>query len=1112
MQAHLAKSGSHVHFLRDIDLIWERAREIKIDDKIDLTDLLEVQWRCALSRSSVTALASNFPPLLPALLARDGVADWGISQAHAYANAIPDPVQRAKAKLAFLDLEDIDIRPSQRTQITSEVLSALRSSKGTDRTKGRLLISLLKSCKSLTASQTETALEVIDGFAKPLWRAKGLAQLISDIDDEEVQLKALANIIRSCRETGGAFEAFHHLPYLYAEIANNLPLNLLGQATTEAFDNSEMWYGRKHEFFAELAWHIVPQQAEEFMKVTHMQCPSHFSLTGVAIVLSRVSSKLSDEVALKLAEELARQYRAGDSLDRTFYRTFWYTGGGCIPAFLILAYHRAELKNRRRLLNLSRELINEFGEDEHSMTQDDLWTLYRIIEGSCSDEEAAQLVIKEGFLKGFFIGGQKFGLFSEEIVDCLGPETLKAILKPVTRPPDDWHFCIGKSGYFLPKIASKLSDQEWPLVYRIGPGRGEYATLGYIRATTQNITREGTPEELRKELIKWALGGWYDRSPESRQEMLLSVASYVVPGDILDDDGYSTGLRTIELMAPNLSTEVKRAVLSVSIPVSYTSEKSERRALEFTTNIVRYLRTRRERAKWLQSLLQKQSKITDLDQQIQFLTALIGLSDRPCRRSIRKLGTQIQSRKKLQQRELKRREWLHWSNSLKKNEDNSAPSLISKCLSFLANSTTIWRYVWPISSFLMEIFNDFTNLDWQRIFFLISRYRPISCYLKTMLGDFGSQDWGHSLAGEQSLNDGLKQITETGIRVHPDVSLSEADLTHLRIQVRALCELKDSRKRQSALLEIARIIDGLRIAYPFNVFGVYIKRCEDIWRDLDPAFAVDALHVLQNPNMFREINVPYPYRILIPVILTKRPSLLPEVLKALDKYPWREDKGITYAEAAYFSKGEEQLSILKKAVEAADRDVDRNESRLWTLNAIATYAPNSITENLLSWIEKRPYVSPLIKLAPNIASVPRYRNKALDIACRMSRKRPVHKLICAMAPYLDGDGIVKSVQMIVDRGIPIDGYITQDSKSEEDDPVLSYYCLVQCLLELPKNIIYETWSRSLKIISTQSREDLLLHAIWWLPVIIKLGGQEVLISTAQAVSELGDWQWYSLET
>ena len=1097
MQAHFRYSCSYDTFRRDVQLVWRKAEEegkslfYKESPPMNsrIADILKAQIKCALSTASVAALAGNLPALLPALLVRDKIGCWEVSQARAFADAIPDTLQRVKTKVSLLEMEGLGISERNRFQIATEILLDLRIGEGSEAERCRALMRLLEVCESLSKRQLEQALGIAGSFSDPLWRARGLVPLMSRLAGGQLQIETIKDVILACVEIERRHDSedFHYFPYLYSEIADNLPVQPLEPAFEQAFKNKQFQRGDICEFFGKLAWHISNEQAEGFVNAAY----AYISLTGVARILSRLSSNLSDEVALQLAEDFSSRYKRAPIWDKEF----WYRGwNGCSPAIIILAAHRTEPTYQHRILNIAGELIREYGDEETSFTESELWIFCGVVSRKYSDEEVADLISRKEFLTEFF-DGHRFNLFSQEIIDCLGSQSIKAVLKPATRTSeqdDFYHYLfIGESGYFLPKVASRLSDEEWPLIYKIGAGRYEYATLGYIRATAQNINREGTPDELRQEIVEWAVEGLYGSKMDAWYEMLLSVAPHVKIVLFSDEEFVSGNLRKIQVMAPEISERARQSALPImfSLPDWVTSRQ---RALEITSKIVQHLADENTRKLWLEKLLRHCMSIDDTTQRETILSDLADQVKGLARWKILMERARISRRAQAHQRDIKhwylKRSIESWTEKVSRSDKPFYSSLISPLatrLSSLVDSPALGKPILTAFTLVLKIMAAPVNFLRQiRIFFDQGR-------------------WSRKARRHHV------RITPQGILLASDVVISEEELGKLQARVRDLNQIPDQKGRQEAFLHIADIISHLNITAPYNIFEAYIEHTEAIWGELEASHIPDALEALRD---FSKIDHTYPYRILIPPILLKRPGLLPDLLKILEDYPWKEDEAINYTVAAYFLDGSEQLSVLKKAGKVfRATPSDERYSIAWALSGMASYATSSSIPEILSWLSQYPSVSPLVKLAPKIAHNDEHLEEAFQIARKLGRERPVHRFVCALAPYLDSEGIVSAVQLIIDRKIAPEvqrSLIPSPIGDDVDEPLASCYCLANACLELSNDAVYDAWSGILRVLSSQPRDIFLGHIRWWVQAITELGGSKAAVDMAHVIVEISDWQWY----
>lgn len=1068
MKAHYEYSRSYDGFLDNVQRVWNVAEEV--GKQIDSRSTLAIQFKCALVSSKAVSLSGHY--LLPALLLRDELLRLP-SQALAQIDLLPNIPDRIDAWLALLEIEEArkKLTPRLISQIVDRITFSLLLKEETQAKRFRKLYRLMALDETFDVIQIKNMKEVADGFTNPLWRAWGLSVILPLFSDPKDGTETIIKIIISCLKIKEG-DTYSHLPYLYETFATNLPIDLFSTACQQAFADVDTL--NRRDFFEKMAWEIPPEKTDAFITVLyeHLRCFPH-----IAELISNMAPKIGDEQAIHIANEFAIRFKGvseeyGEKSVANFRRAEWVYGAvGCGPIFIVLAAQRKDLAYKERLLDFAHSFITEFGADELPLNQEDLWTLYRIVKGELTDETVAALVLEEKFLRQYF-KENRLNVYSHAVLYCLGSETITALFKPAIRPDEksseDGRFqWIDKSGYVLPLIASRFSDDEWPFISRIGSA--DFG-LGYLRAAAKNFCRLRMPERFINELFKNWLGTdrVFGEGDDVLNDICVTIAPYVKVDDLLETLKQRPWSQQIILLTRRMTAnpQVNPEVLKQVTLLPFHSEEQKATADIY---YIWVLRDEEKRKVLLKKLQQFYASTADCIDQLSFLSRLTTTT-----KSLRNHWRLDQYHRQIERR-LHGRGYGLWMT-------------IEKLLSIIWS--TIFR---PVSRFLG----------------LVARIGLFKALLNTVYNVFGF----------------ISLPVLFPISMYQKVRYRKLDLMkdqekwkQFQREIQRINQIQSTDERRVALAKFTDQIIDLGIAYPHNVFQKYVLTAEkqNLWERF--VYPEDALIVLENP---RQYHLDFKaYSILIPAMVTRidRTKYSLEMLLDAVSEVALDNFVLNQIVLAYFLEGDEQIQVIEAAIQnSQDFSWVEDEDVGNAIHALAYFVPQDLVSVILDWLQVFSSASTLAVLAPKIIAhkdSEELLKQAISILERLSEKSPVHRFVCNIASELKGKDIAALIELVLKRDVPLRsqeinwGYGSQNP----DQPLESYACLLKRWIFLAENEetkseAFVAWNLMLRSLARRPCKDFFDHMQWFVEVIPKLGSEQDSVVIGETILEVGRWKW-----
>ena len=1070
MKAHYEYFGSYDGFLDDVQRVWKVAEEV--GNQIGSRSTLAIQFKCALVSSKAVSLSGHY--LLPALLLRDELLRLP-SQALAQIDLLPNIPDRIDAWLALLEIEETrkKLTPRLISQIVDRITLGLLLKEETQAKRFRKLCRLMALDETFDAIQIENMKEVADGFTNPLWRAWGLSVILPLFSDPKDGTKTIVKIIISCLKIEER-DAYSHLPYLYETFATNLPIDLFSTACQQAFADVDTLDRR--DFFEQVAWEIPPEKIESFVTILY-EYLRYFPY--IAELIANMAPKIDDEQAMRIANEFADRFKeVPEEYPWSPYRKAeWVYGAvGCGPIFIVLAAQRKDPVYKERLLDLAQSFIIEFGADELPLNQEDLWTLYRIVKGELSDEKVAALVLEDKFLRQYF-KENRLNVYSHAVLYCLGAETITALFKPAIRPEekpsDDGRYqWIDKSGYVLPLIASRFSDDEWPFISRIGSA--DFG-LGYLRAADKNFCRLRLPRKFINDLFENWLGTdrVFGESDDVLNAICLTIAPYVRADDLLATIKKSSYLSKRNILMifrmvtnPELDPEVFRQI--ALLPFDFGEQ-------EPTADLyyIWVLRDTEKRKVLLKKLQRRYSSDADCINQISFLSRLTATT-----KSLRNHWRLYQYHRQIERR-LQGRGYKLWAAT-------------EKSLSI------IWSAIFrPLGRFLG----------------LVARTGFFKALLETMYNVFWFISWPviSPILGYQEIR--VRKL---------DLMKEQERWKQLQSEIQRINQIQSTDERRMALAKFTDHVIHLNIAFPDNVFQKYVVTAEkqNLWERF--VYPEDALIVLENPRQYDLDFKAYP--ILIPAMLTRIDRTkysLETLLDAVSKGTYEvalHNFVLNQIVLAYFLKGDEQIQVIEAAIQnSQDFSWVEDEDVGNAIHALAYFVPQDLVSVILDWLQVFSSASTLAVLAPKIIAHKDSEGllkQAISILERLSDKSPVHRFICNIASELKGKDIAALIELVLKRDVPLRSQEINwvHGSQNPDQPLESYACLLKRWISLAENEetkseAFVAWNLMLHSFSRRPCKDFFDHMQWFVEIIPKLGSEQDSVAIGETMLEVGQWQW-----
>ncbi len=1071
MKAHYEYSRSYDGFLDNVQRAWKVAEEV--GKQIGSRSTLAIQFKCALVSSKAVSLSGHY--LLPALLLRDELLRLP-SQALAQIDLLPNIPDRIDAWLALLEIEEArkKLTPRLISQIVDRITLSLLLKEETQAKRFRKLCRLMALDETFDVTQIKNMKEVADGFTEPLWRAWGLSVILPLFSDLKDGIETIAKIIVSCLKIKER-DAYSHLPYLYETFATNLPIDLFSTACQQAFADVDTLDRR--DFFEQVAWEIPPEKIETFVTVLYEHL-RYFPY--IAELIANMAPKIDDEQAIHVANEFADRFKeVPEEYPWSPYRKAgWVYGAvGCGPVFIVLAAQRRDPAYKERLLDLAQSFIIEFGADELPLNQEDLWTLYRIVKGELSDEKVAALVVEDKFLRQYF-KENRLNVYSHAVLYCLGTETITALFKPAIRPEekpsDDGRYqWIDKSGYVLPLIASRFSDDEWPFISRIGSA--DFG-LGYLRAADKNFCRLRLPRKFINDLFENWLGTdrVFGESDDVLNAICLTIAPYIKADDLLATikKGSYWSKRNILMIFrmvtnPKLDPEVLRQ-LSL---LPFASGEQE---LTADLYYIWVLRDTEKRKVLLKKLQRRYASAADCINQISFLSRLTATT-----KSLHNHWRLYQYHRQVERR-LQGRGYKLWTAN-----EKSLSIIWSMWIEPVDRFLELVACIGFFKALLETLYNALGGgISWSMLF-LILMYQKIR---------------GRKL----------------------DLMKEQERWKQLQSEIQRINQIQNTDERRMALAKFTDHIIDLDIAYPENVFQKYVLTAEkqNLWERF--VYPEDALIVLENPRQHHLDFKAYP--ILIPAMVTRIDRTkysLEMLLNAVSKGTYEvalHNFVLNQIVLAYFLEGDEQIQVIEAAIQnSQDFSWIEDEDVGNAIHALAYFVPQDLVSVILDWLQVFPSASILAVLAPKIIAhkdSEELLKQAISILERLSEKSPVHRFVCNIASELKGKDIAALIELVLKRDVPLRsqeinwGYGSQNP----DQPLESYACLLKRWISLAENEetkseAFVAWNLMLHSFSRRPCKDFFDHMQWFVEIVPKLGSEQDSVAIGETILEVGRWQW-----
>jgi hypothetical protein len=1150
MQAHYATTHSYENFLDDIALISDEAAK-----REHTPEILSIQVKIALAFSSVASLSSNLPPLLPALLVRDDI--WDAVQARVYANRVPYPLQRARTRLHLLEIEEAKAALENKSLvevIASDILYDLKMIQGKEdeETRGRLLLDLLPN---LTLQrQFEEALELADGFHESVWRARLFGLLASRIPVER-QVNVVAKVIRACAriDYGGTSDDFKSIPYIYEDIAQNLPMNALRPAWEYVQQNEELQEHKVNQFLEYLAWHIPAEKAGAFVELLY----DHEPLPPVAQKITRFAYKLDGETALHIAVELKQRFDQATPDNRKALESIasgpWMQGVGL--AFIALAYKKET--QQEALLEVARGYLDERIDasledqpfsmrdaEERPISLDDLETLFHLVSGEFSDAKARQLVKEGAFLANFWGTGSilydsskstSLNRNSLELTRYLGPEVILALYQrcTVSYPdllPDDFSYMTTfESPYLLPNIAANLPEEKLQLIYDIGGYRNEYCSLGYIRAATQHFER--MPLELKLDTLSWALSDIYIYEEASKELLTTILQNRDVVSSYSDEQNKEDFilLRNYSSLLPAMSVDIIRKIL----PTVRNSDKDHRILL------IQYL-PKDERKSLLKDVQKEVFGVSESDQQN---VALTELTKQTCGCSWLKLNRLM----------WKLRNHRAAGLMLRDIQESGILALFSPTLLLVLSPILPWwnegsgiHSIWLVPASVWEGLKIYFHSFWGLHLLLSPNYaKHASQKLQNhseQVNQFLIENESYHFWESSVFQFAIKQYASATSLIASSqaiwyvtslfsifllilavpvavimlpigiISLIPLGIIFILSLVIKLLKWRAERgNAHSQTAGLARQINQINhldnVSERHKVFAGLIAKSEIGYYTpgnvkyldyLEHAYEIwSALDhnllsdAVDTINLYNQYDQDSANFRYVRFIIPPVALFRPDLLPRITEYfdDYGDEKAAHYIVLGRFLRGQKQLETLRKGVEEFKNSYEEDPNGF--LNEMADFIQPEHIPQMLEWIELYSSISALAVLSTRIAAS---QNKAwIDQALEVAKgiNESVEEFVEGVAPALDHERVSQFAIFVMER--------------EENLRAGMYPQLLKRCLELPSDRAYIVWHDIVKEMQKYPRGRTLNQLSWLAPVIKYLGKDEAVVRVGESIMEVCDW-------
>jgi hypothetical protein len=644
MRAHLYKSKSYESFLKDIDVVWRRAEQIGKtlsckgqDAKPDIARMISLQAKCALCSSTVAELCDRLPPRLPALLLRDGI--WTRAQVYAHLNKIPNSVNRIRALLGVLRLND-DLNPREREMVVRQVLNHLVELTHSDSEplKGRFLLQVFPH---LTHSyQLERALQLVQNLRSTPWRVRLLGHLVHLMPSQKEQIGVLTEALSAYREITFTDDTRAMRPYVLDALVSDTSVAVLKCAlhsalvpSEEGQQEQEGWsHEKKGKFLKRLAEYVPPHAAREYFDTCFsLVNGSHRYVTGIVLALApKFTPSDAAAVMVQLSEIESFGYLSP------------HPCSSLITAVVVLAYYCGESSVKR---NVEQKVKHEL-ENSRRFTYDS--KVYSIVAPLAKYvfENYCDSTLAEMILEGKVFPSQIDVSYSP-LFCILGPQSMRAVMEKFVleeQTNSNWiAFEMSVSSNFFTRIAQQLTDHDLELAFDMVK---DHMQWGCLRAIPQIVDRY--PDPSKKRLIEFALEfGATTRKYDSQVVALKALAPFMnseqvqqlaIFKDYYWDRGYVEWMLQEEIadhLKPVVREKMSR-ILSQKLKRVYTVEMAQSLAVMKTSE-----NDKEKRRETWDFLLRAAGQVTDLYQQTQAIETLLWQS------SIRKRQWRFKVRQKV---------------------------------------------------------------------------------------------------------------------------------------------------------------------------------------------------------------------------------------------------------------------------------------------------------------------------------------------------------------------------------------------------------------------------------------------------------------------------------
>ena len=908
---------------------------------------------------------------------------------------------------------------------------------------------------------------------------------------------------------------------------------------------------RKKRILNYLAWHIEKHQATAFVELLF----DYDSLPQVAEKIARFARRLDHKTAYNIAIRLKEEFVTATQNKREFYIGGYPKG---IGIGLIALASVCKRESQKAILKVVTNYIQTHGAEDFPYSEQDLWLFYQVIAGDLTDTAAADLVKQGKFMQRFWQGRESpdLSLYSQEIVAYLGAETLKLLFERCMKYDEGdssytryWY--LSGSPYILPIVAEKLPDEELSLIYEIGHSRGEvHGDYGYVRATTQflNQKNRNVPKEVILDTIRWAFSWGFSDSDLKR-----AIARFITPSLI---PGRSSRTDISASMAKYLPTETVQYVVHNFDKSYYGEAKGTEIFLQFVQHL-----TDAERVPILQSMQSELFQIKDsgelnkalkalersvpyfirghmqwLSRKVRYemtnsylltsehlslepLFMLIPFIERGFRFSDYAIGVFEAQRSLfefsarqiglLRLNKLSHQLTQDWQAKIQRRSvdplyladmNSWSGKLLYRIIHLLASS----RFIWILYLLCIFIITFFLLLISSIIILLLLPLIVLVVGGQFLL--FGIKlgiDWLKHRFRKRKLGSSLNIFEMNASLSDLYGKRSPKIKEDIKEQIQTLNQLPEPREREQAFVDIAHAIENnWRIHYiDIDFYREYALNARDIWSELKPEFASDALSVLTNYHSYDNVSIDsddFYLRAIMPAVALKGKLLLPDLIDRIENSA-RQRKALLYACLSYFLEGEECLTVLKKAVTAFP-DSEAAISGILTEIAHRTtqdadYATPDLMPHLLRWLSDYPAVSALEKLAPKIAGNDKWLTQGFAIAGKFDDS--VHGFILNLiSSGLNKKWLKEAIVFVMERDIKVE--------QEKCMPVL-----VEHWLGLPsQREIYEVWQEVMEVMKGYSRPRMLTQLTWFSDVIVELAGSEHVVDVVKEM--LSVWQWWDV--